>query len=279
MSETTPNTLIQPRKQPKLDELEEEIKALEAAAKGEQEKEEEVQEEPPKKKEEPEEKGLSGEEATFKKRYGDLRRHQQKREQELLAEIENLKNAKPEELPVTKDQVERWVKKYPDIAGIVRSLAGEEAQTRFSEVDRRTKELEEMRQAIAYEKAVSEVEKVHPDFHQVSESDDFHSWASEQSDSLQRVIYDELDPKGLIQVLRLYKSEKGIKDKKPKQDNSAALSVKTRSGQSAPTGQEATKWSESKVAKLSNAEFTKYEEEILKAMSEGNFSYDMSKSR
>lgn len=287
--ETTPKTsFIDYRSKKKVDELEEEIKALEqqASTPQEEEEEEEQQQEEqqvpePEPKEDKEDEGLSAEERTFKKRYGDLRRHQQKKEEEYKAEIEALKKKleSPQQMPVSKEQVEAWVKKYPDIAGIVRSLAGEEAQQKYDEVDRRTKELEEMREAIAYEKAVAEVEKAHPDFHEISSSDAFHTWAEAQDDSIQKIIYEELKPKALISVLKLYKQEKGIKDKKPKADNSAALSVSTRSGAAQPKDSEPTKWSESKVAKLSDADFMKYEEEIMEAMRSGNFKYDMKRTR
>jgi hypothetical protein len=282
--ETTPkSSFMDYRPKAKVDELEEEIKALEGQGQEQQEEDEDnspTPEDPPKEPKENEE-GLSAEERTFKKRYGDLRRHQQKREEELQAQIDDLKSRidSPASMPVSKEQVEQWVKKYPDIAGIVKSLAGEQAKQQFDEVDRRTKELEEMKEAMAYEKAVKSVTDAHSDFHQISSSDDFHNWAEQQDDSIQKIIYEELRPKALISVLTMYKNEKGIKDKKPKADNSAALSVSTRSGATSPKDSEPTKWSESKVAKLSDKDFMKYEDEIMQAMRDGNFKYDMKKAR
>lgn len=281
--ETTPKTTFMDyRSKKKVDELEEEIKALEGQATETEEEEEEEETSTPK-NETPKEddEGLSTEERTFKKRYGDLRRHQQKQKEEFEARISELeqKLQSPASMPVSKEQVEAWVKKYPDIAGIVKSLAGDQAKQQFDEVSRRTKELEEMREAMAYEKAVQEVEKAHPDFQTISSSDDFHNWAEQQDDSIQKIIYDELKPKALVSVLKMYKQEKGIKDKKPKADNSAALSVSTRSGATTPKDSTNTKWSESKVSKLSDQDFIKYEDEIMQAMREGNFSYDMKKAR
>ena len=284
--ETTPKTsFMDYRSKKKVDELEEEIKALEGQAteSEEEEEEEDPPQEPPKEEtpKEDEEEGLSTEERTFKKRYGDLRRHQQKQKEELEAKISQLESKlqSPANMPVSKEQVEAWVKKYPDIAGIVKSLAGEQAKQQFDEVSRRTQELEEMKEAMAYEKAVAEVEKAHPDFQTISSSDDFHSWAEQQDDSIQKIIYDELKPKALVSVLKLYKQEKGIKDKKPKADNSAAFSVSTRSGATTPKDSQTSKWSESKVAKLSDNDFMKYEEEIMEAMRNGDFKYDMKKAR
>ena len=287
--ETTPkSSLMDYRSKHKVDALEEEIKALEGQQLEEVQEEEQEEtpapKEPPKEdksKEDDDDKGLSAEERTFKKRYGDLRRHQQKQKEEFEARIQELeqKLQSPAQMPVSREQVEQWVKKYPDIAGIVKSLAGEEAKQKFDEVSRRTQELEEMKEAMAYEKAVAEVEKAHSDFHTISSSDDFHNWAEEQDDSIQKIIYEELKPKALISVLKLYKQEKGIKEKKPKADNSAALSVSTRSGATTPKDSEPTKWSESKVSKLSDQDFIKYEDEIMEAMRSGNFKYDMKKAR
>jgi hypothetical protein len=280
--ETTPKTsLMNYRSKHKVDELEEEIKALEGQIlEDKQDVEEDEPSSPQPKaasKEDKEDEGLSAEERTFKKRYGDLRRHQQQREAEMQAQIDELKSKmqSPVAMPASKEQVEAWVKKYPDIAGIVKSLAGEQAKQKYDEVDRRTKELEEMREAFAYEKAVQEVEKAHPDFHQISSSDAFHEWAGGQDESIQKIIYEELKPKALISVLKLYKQETGVKGTKPKADSSAALSVSTRSGATSPKDSEPTKWSESKVAKLSDKDFMKYEEEIMEAMRSGNFRYDM----
>jgi hypothetical protein len=282
--DTTPKqTFVKYRSDKSVENLEKEIEELENLSNQvEEEEEDEVEEPSPEpEKEEEEEEGLSAEERTFKKRYGDLRRHQQKQKEEFEARIAELENKlkTPADMPVSKEQVEAWVKKYPDIAGIVKSLAGDQAKQQFEEVDRRTKELEKMREAIAYERAAAEVVKAHPDFEEISSSDAFHKWAESQDDSIQKIIYDELKPKALVSVLKLYKQEKGIKSQKPKADNSAALSVSTRSGATTPKDREPTKWSESKVAKLSDAEFMKYEDEIMKAMSEGNFKYDMKKAR
>jgi hypothetical protein len=283
--ETTPKTsFMNYRSKHKIDDLEEEIKSLEGYV---PEDEEDVEEDEqsaspqPKQASDEDEKGLSAEESTFKKRYGDLRKYQQKQKEEFEARIAELENKlqSPTAMPVSKEQVEAWVKKYPDIAGIVKSLAGEQAKQQFDEVSRRTQELEEMKEAMAYEKAVQEVEKAHPDFHTISSSDDFHKWAETQDDSIQKIIYEELKPKALISVLKLYKQEAGVKGKKPKADNSAALSVSTRSGATSPKDSEPTKWSESKVSKLSDRDFIKYEEEIMEAMRSGNFKYDMKKAR
>ena len=97
---------------------EEELDQLIAENKGEVK--EEVQEE-----QEP----TSAEEKTFKKRYGDLRRHAQQKESDLQEQINQLKEQldsatkKQIKLPKSDEDIEAWAKEYPDVAGIVETIA------------------------------------------------------------------------------------------------------------------------------------------------------------
>lgn len=273
-TDTTPKKVMmdrQYRNTSHIDMLEEEIKALENPD-GETEFEETL-EQPPKK--DPEE---SSEEKTFKKRYGDLRRHTQKQEEEWKKKFEDLeaKMAKGNAvMPKTKEEVEAWVKKYPDVASIVKGLVGEEVQERSREADRRLKEIEEMSQQVALERAEAELRKVHPDFDDIRSSDEFHSWADEQPKWIQNALYDDVDVRATSRAIDLYKSDKGIKGKSP--DKNAALSVGTRNRAATPqTDASVGWWSESRVQKMTDKEYTEKEDEILSAMREGKFKYDLS---
>lgn len=276
--ETTPKTaLMSYRSKNKVEEIERELEELERQASGE------VQEEPaetPTKEEEPD-KGLSAEEQTFKKRYGDLRRYQQEQQQKLEAKIKELEDRMSKapasgSMPKTKEQIEAWVKKYPDVAAIVRGLAGEEASHKSQEIDRRLKEIEEMSSQIALEKAENEIRKTHPDFDDIRDSDAFHDWAKEQPTWVQNALYDDIDVRATSRVIDLYKADKGIKRVAP--DKAAALSVSTRSRANTPQADESANWwSESKVSKLSDKEYAENEEAILKSMRDGKFKYDLSR--
>ena len=76
------------------------------------------QKEEPKAEAQEDDTELSPEEKNFKKRYGDLRRHSQKKEEEFNAKIEALeaklnKAAKQElVLPKTDEELEAWTKEY-----------------------------------------------------------------------------------------------------------------------------------------------------------------------
>ena len=112
-------------------------------------KEEEVQEPEPK----------SAEEKTFKKRYGDLRRHSQQKEGELQTQIDALKKQLDEStrkeisLPKSDEDIEAWAKDYPDVAAIVETIAIKKAREQTELLDKRVKEIDTMQSNVTKEKA------------------------------------------------------------------------------------------------------------------------------
>ena len=75
------------------------------------------------------EEPANAEEASFKKRYGDLRRHAQKVADEKDAELEKVKKQLAEatkkqiKLPKTDEELEAWSAEYPDVARIIETIA------------------------------------------------------------------------------------------------------------------------------------------------------------
>jgi hypothetical protein len=229
---------------------------------------------------------LSKEEETFKKRYGDLRRHMQEKEDEWKKRFDSLeeqlnKAAKNElVLPKSDADIEAWTKQYPDVAAIVEAIADKKAQERSSELDGRLKEIEELRVNAKREKAEAELLRLHPDFIDIRNDDAFHDWAEEQPKWVQDALYENTeDAKAVARVLDLYKIDKGI-SKKPSasaKEKDAAASVKGRN-QSTPTQDtQAKRFSESQVYKMSEKEYEKNQDAIMEAMRNGTFVYDMSK--
>ena len=232
-----------------------------------------------------EEEDLSAEEKNFKKRYGDLRRHTQEKEKEWSDRLEKLENqlhkATKNELvlPKTKDDIAAWSAKYPDIAGIVEAIADQKAQERSADINERLKEIDSMKAEAIKQKAEAFMLKKHPDFFEIKEDNAFHEWAALQPKSLQKALYE--DPDNVEEVswaIDMYKTAKGIKNKtSSSSDKAAASSVKTRGRTAVEQDHNATKWSESKVAKLSDKDFEKYYPDIQEAQRSSNFIYDMSK--
>ena len=273
-----------------VDETEE--KTSEAESSSEEPKAEPVQAESDTKQEEkPEAKAqeddeLSAEEKNFKKRYGDLRRHQQDKEKEFTAKIEALesqlsKAAKKQlVLPKTDEELEAWTKEYPDIASIIETIADKKSKSAAKDIEDRMIELEEMRQDAHRDKAEAELVKIHPDFIEIRQDDTFHNWAKEQPKWVQDALYENVDDaKSVARVIDLYKIDKGITNKKKAKpdEKAAASSVKTKSAAAPEPDESAKMIRESEVANMSIKEYEKRAEEIMDAQRSGNFIYDMSR--
>tara|TARA_R110001632_G_scaffold67635_3_gene158850 strand:- start:1776 stop:2702 length:927 start_codon:yes stop_codon:yes gene_type:complete len=228
---------------------------------------------------------LSTEEKNFKKRYGDLRRHVQDKEQEWKIKLEKLEqqlNAATKNelvLPKSNDDVDAWAKKYPDVAGIVEAIADRKASERSADLDGRLKEIEALRVTAKREKAEAELAALHPDFNDIRKDDTFHKWAEVQPKWVQDALYENVeDAKSVARVIDLYKVDNGItKNANSGSDKAAASSVTTKRTTSPNQDESSNYLSESKVAKMSMKEYEKRAEEIFDAQRKGKFIYDMSK--
>jgi len=229
---------------------------------------------------------LSAEEKNFKKRYGDLRRHQQDKEKEFTAKIEALESQlskaanKQLVLPKTDEELEAWTKEYPDIASIIETIADKKSKSAAKDIEDRMIELEEMRQDAHRDKAEAELVKIHPDFIEIRQDDTFHNWAKEQPKWVQDALYENVDDaKSVARVIDLYKIDKGITNKKKAKpdEKAAASSVKTKSAAAPEPDESAKMIRESEVANMSIKEYEKRAEEIMDAQRSGNFIYDMSR--
>ena len=243
------------------------------------------QKEEPKAEAQEDDTELSAEEKNFKKRYGDLRRHSQKKEEEFNAKLEALQaqldKATKNELilPKTDAEIDAWSKKYPDVAGIIETIADKKAKSTAVDLEKRMAEFEELRVTAKREKAEAELAGMHPDFSEIREDNTFHEWAKEQPKWVQDALYENVDDaKSVARVIDLYKVDKGIVAKKPAvSDKAAASSVRTK-GAAKPEADEASKYiRESQVAAMSIKEYEKRQEEILDAQRNGRFIYDMSR--
>jgi hypothetical protein len=225
---------------------------------------------------------LSKEESTFKKRYGDLRRYQQEQDAKNKAEIESLKDggAKGIAPPKSDEDIEAWASKYPDIAGIVETIAQRKAQEMFKQTDSRFKELDDLNYETKRSKAEIEIRKVHTDFDTLKKADAFHDWVDEQSDWVKNALYDnQEDAKAVISVINLYKMDNNLTPAAKKQNaKDAASDVKSKGGTTKLDADGTNKqFSESQVARESDKWYAENEDAIMAAISSGNFKYDMQK--
>ena len=237
--------------------------------------------------EEVEEQPEGAEEKTFKKRYSDLRRHQQKQSEEFKAELAELKSQlsaatkKEMKLPKSDDDIEEWAKEYPDVAAIVETIAMKKAREQSAEIEQRLKTIDEMQNSASKEKAEAQLMQLHPDFDEIRDSDDFHEWADEQPKWVQDALYEnDNDARSAARAIDLYKADRGI-SKEPKKKNSkgAAETVKTKTARNKPQDSEADSYlRESQVQKMNPAQYEKMADEIMEAIRSGKFIYDVSGS-
>ena len=270
------------RKRSRIEKEEEEIKRLEAQQRGEESGSiEEETSETEETNTEVEETTLSAEERSFKKRYGDLRRHMQEKEKEWNDKFETFeKRMKKESIvpPKSDEDIEQWAKEYPDVAGIVETIAAKKAQEMFNKADARLQELDKAQSEAERVKAENTIRKSHDDFDDLRASDEFHNWAEEQPKWVQDALYENADdPASVVRVIDLYKGDKGLtKTAKKAKARDAASTVTRRTKTSVDVDDANDTIRESEVAKMSDKEFEQRADEINKAIRSGKFVYDVS---
>lgn len=229
---------------------------------------------------------LTPEEKTWKKRHGDLRSFSSKQLNERDKEIERLKQqlaqTTQEELkfPKTEAEIDAWMKKFPDVAGIVKSIAMKEAMEANRKIDERLKAVDEREQKSAKKLAQEKLQALHPDFFdEIRDSEEFETWLDSKSKRVQDALYDnDTDWQAAAEVIDMYKLEKRIKPHRPTADErrEAAREVPNRRSSTPPSGRGEYRFSESQIEKMSQAEYERNEPEITKAIVEGKMDYDLS---
>ena len=220
------------------------------------------------------------EEASFKKRYGDLRRHTQQlmaqKDQELVKLKEQLDRAAKGQIkfPKTDDEIEAWSKKYPDVSKIVDTIARKRANEALEEGEKRLGHLKDLETKLTKKEAEQQLMKLHPDFNEIRQDPAFHEWVTMQPLYIRDALYkNNTDAMAAARAIDLYKADTG---KRKSSSNKSAAQAVGRSTSSAPAATGKAKFSESQVARMSDREYAANEEAILQAMrTEGAFTYDM----
>lgn len=233
-----------------------------------------------------EDEDLTPEEKTWRKRHGDLRSYTSKQLNERDKEIEKLRTqlaqTTQEELkfPKTEAEIDAWMKKFPDVAGIVKTIAMKEAIDANRKIDERLKDLNDREVKSAKKLAQEKLASLHPDFFDsIRDDPEFEAWLESKSKRVQDALYDnDTDWQAAAEVIDMYKLEKNIRPKKQTTNDrrEAAREVPNRRSSTPPSGRGEYRFSESQVEKMSQAEYEHNEPEITKAISEGKFDYDIS---
>jgi hypothetical protein len=155
------------------------------------------------------------------------------------------------------------------------------AREQSTALEERMKAIDEMQQSATKEKAEAELMRLHPDFGDIRDSDDFHEWAEEQPKWVQDALYEnDNDARSAARAIDLYKADRGIKsEKSTKKTKGAAEAVSTKGTRSTPQADETSTYiRESQVQKMSPQEYEKRSDEIMEAIRTGKFVYDISGS-
>lgn len=223
------------------------------------------------------------EEKSFKKRYGDLRRHTQKQQTEMQKQIDDLKQqldkaaTKQLRMPKSEEEIAEWAKEYPDVAKIVETIAMKKAQEQSKALEERLKKLDEMQADTLRQKAEAELMRLHPDFDEIRDQEQFHDWVDAQPKWVQSALYEnETDAISAARAIDLYKADMGLTGKKSKksEDKEAAKSVGSSSKAGFDASNEQGVIRESDVERMSPREYEKNQEAIVAAIKAGKFIYD-----
>jgi hypothetical protein len=214
------------------------------------------------------------EDAVFKKRYDDLKRHYDETVSKHKDEVLKLKKEREAiaSKPIfkTKEELEEWRKDYPEMYDSVMQITTEATLKNKQELQEEMLQLKKQQSRLAREKAEVELAKKHPDFQDIRESSDFHEWASSQDTTVQSWLYDNTDnPTAAATAIDLYKYHRGLSTKKVSSDakKEAAKSVSKTKPSENPTDKKTWTWDE--IRKLKPSEYDKLEKEIDIANREG----------
>ena len=221
----------------------------------------------------------NAEERVFKKRYDDLKRHYDSTLGKHKDEVRTLRtqleqSSKQFVPPKSKDELEAWRKEYPDVYDMVETIAMTKADTRAKEMEDKYQNLQVQQEQISKEKAEVELLKLHPDYNDIRQKDEFHNWAANQDPNIQGWLYENTSNAQLAgRAIDLYKMDTGISKLSKKEE----IAVKKEAAKAITKTAKATEtelpkkkvWSNAEISKMSVNEYAKYEEDIDKAVREG----------
>ena len=213
----------------------------------------------------------------YKKRYDDLKRHYDTKLAQFESERQQLQQASQAAnvpMPKTVEELEKFREEYPDVYGVVETVAAMQAEERTKHLQSELLEIQEREKETVVQSAYRELMNNHPDFIEIKEDEAFLTWLGEQPESISDGIYkNNTDARWASRVLDLYKADVGIsKKKRTKSNESAAAIVKSSKAKdvvSEAGGGEKKIWKASQIAKMRPWEFEKMEAELDQARAEG----------
>ena len=222
----------------------------------------------------------------YKKRYDDLKKHYdgrvtsfKQREDELLAEVRS--NRPKYKAPKSAEELAAFKKEYPDVYGVVESVSHLHASKESENLKDEIKSLKKMNESISRKEAETRLSKLHPDFTEIRESDEFHGWAESQPEQIKGWIYgNNADATLASRAIDLFKQDTG----KSKQQSEvsgdmipASEMIKVTNTKDIGYGTKKI-WTRSQIAAMSQSEFAKNEGAIEEAQRAGRVVNDMGRN-
>lgn len=219
-----------------------------------------------------------GEDDFHKKRYDELKRHHDRKVNELNQKIQEAEAAARAAVPAytppkTAEEISEFREKNPELFEVLES----QIYNQTKETSETVEDLKARENRVKMLEAQQEIKRIHPDFEDIKTDPLFHAWAEEQDEAIQNWIYKNPYNGALAaKAITLYKLEKGIGNEDVTQETSdisepdvdAATLLPTRSS-GANTPPEKKVWKESEIAALSMRQYERLEDEIDLAIEEG----------
>ena len=214
----------------------------------------------------------------YKKRYDDLKKHYdqkisefKQREQELEAVA---RSAKPQyQPPKSAEDLEKFKSEYPDLYDTVETVAHMRSEEQMNALQSKLSALEMREAEMSKRDAEVALRERHPDFEDIRGDDNFHEWAKNQPEEIQRWIYKNPDNVSLAsRAIDLYKMENNIAIQKSSRQSQLSRSNAADMVSTKTTGvepQQAKIWTQREIASLSMDDYDRFEKEIDLAIQEG----------
>lgn len=214
----------------------------------------------------------TAEERSWKKRYGDLRSYNSSLTQKVKQLETQLQAASKKEIqiPSTKEEIEDFARRYPDVFRHIRSIALSEFLNQKKELEQETQVVKERLEDLNREAAEKKIKQTHSDFDELNASEEFHTWANAQPRSIQQMLYESADPDDCIAAIDLFKAHNRKKPgPKPRSDGADTLVNRTKLSHDVTDEGGKRIWKDSDIRRMHPKQYEQLEAEIEAARREG----------
>lgn len=221
----------------------------------------------------------------YKKRYDDLKKYydqqlnEWKQEKETLAAQANVAEKVQKEQayapPKTKEELDQFREKYPDVYQVVETISHEMADQKTADLKAKINELTEKEQKLIVQSAYKQLTSAHPDFNEIKATPEFLAWLEEQPASIADGIRkNNTDPKWAIRTVDLYKADVGVSSNNNRAVSNRKLDaaqavLKTKTNPTSVNSGNQKVWKMSEIQNMKPWDFEKYEADIDAAMRDG----------